>query len=132
MYKIGCDTRWTLVLTHHQILTLLSYSTVMLYMYSITAVVPLEPTVDLFLESMGLSQYLQRMLDEGFDDWNTFLDMTENDMVIMGFEASHRNKLRRVIKKQQRQGQALRRLRLRVGNRRELGCPTILGRFQCC
>ncbi len=32
------------------------------------------------LESLGLSQYLESFLAEGFDTWETVLDITESDL----------------------------------------------------
>lgn len=32
------------------------------------------------LERLGLSQYLQSFLDEGFDSWETLVDVTESDL----------------------------------------------------
>lgn len=32
------------------------------------------------LERLGLSQYLQAFLDEGFDSWETLMDVTESDL----------------------------------------------------
>lgn len=32
------------------------------------------------LEQLGLSQYLQAFLNEGFDSWNILMDITESDL----------------------------------------------------
>ena len=32
------------------------------------------------LERLGLSQYTQAFLDEGFDTWETLMDITESDL----------------------------------------------------
>lgn len=32
------------------------------------------------LERLGLSQYLQPFVDEGFDTWETLMDITESDL----------------------------------------------------
>jgi hypothetical protein len=32
------------------------------------------------LDSLGLSQYLETFLSEGFDTWETLLDITESDL----------------------------------------------------
>lgn len=32
------------------------------------------------LERLGLSQYLEAFVNEGFDSWDTLLDITESDL----------------------------------------------------
>lgn len=32
------------------------------------------------LEALGLSQYLETFISEGFDTWETLLDVTESDL----------------------------------------------------
>lgn len=32
------------------------------------------------LARLGLGQYLQSLIDEGFDTWETLLDITESDL----------------------------------------------------
>lgn len=34
------------------------------------------------LERLGLSQYLQSFISEGFDTWDTILDITESDLYV--------------------------------------------------
>lgn len=34
----------------------------------------------LILDRLGLGQYLQSLVDEGFDTWETLLDITESDL----------------------------------------------------
>lgn len=34
------------------------------------------------LERLGLSQYLQSFISEGFDTWDTILDITESDLQV--------------------------------------------------
>lgn len=34
------------------------------------------------LERLGLSQYLQSFVGEGFDTWDTILDITESDLFV--------------------------------------------------
>lgn len=34
------------------------------------------------LEKMGLTQYLQPFRDEGFDTWQTLMDITESDLYV--------------------------------------------------
>lgn len=37
------------------------------------------------LKSLGLSQYLETFISEGFDTWETLLDITESDL----YDSSH-------------------------------------------
>jgi len=34
------------------------------------------------LERVGLAQYLERLIFEGFDTWETVLDITESDLYV--------------------------------------------------
>lgn len=49
------------------------------------------------LNRIGLQQYFQVLLDNGFDDWPTVLDITEADLAAMGFKLGHRRTLQREI-----------------------------------
>jgi hypothetical protein len=49
------------------------------------------------LKSLGLSQYEKSLIDNGFEDWRTILDITEQDLVEMGFKLGHRRLLQREI-----------------------------------
>ncbi|KAK6530023.1 hypothetical protein TWF694_003397 [Orbilia ellipsospora] len=49
------------------------------------------------LDRLGLSQYMGRLLDEGFDRWDTVLDIQESDLAYMGFKLGHRRILQRAI-----------------------------------
>ncbi|KAF1354868.1 high mobility group box domain-containing protein [Delphinella strobiligena] len=49
------------------------------------------------LERLGLSQYLQVFLDEGFDTWDTLMDVTESDLDTLHVKLGHRRKLQRAI-----------------------------------
>jgi hypothetical protein len=51
---------------------------------------------DTFAE-LGISQYLQDFLDQGFDTWETILDITESDFDALGVKLGHRRKLQRKI-----------------------------------
>ena len=51
---------------------------------------------DIFKE-LGISQYLHTFLDQGFDTWETILDITESDFDILGVKLGHRRKLQRKI-----------------------------------
>lgn len=37
------------------------------------------------LARMGLSEYAQRFVDEGFDTWETLLDIQESDLCVVHF-----------------------------------------------
>lgn len=49
------------------------------------------------LETLGLSQYLAALTENGFDDWETVLDITEDDLHDLGFKLGHRRILQREI-----------------------------------
>ncbi|KIW01710.1 uncharacterized protein PV09_06887 [Verruconis gallopava] len=49
------------------------------------------------LERLGLSEYVERLAMEGFDTWETVLDITESDLNTLGFKLGHRRKLQRAI-----------------------------------
>jgi hypothetical protein len=51
---------------------------------------------DIFAE-LGISEYLQDFLDQGFDTWDTILDITESDFDVLGVKLGHRRKLQRKI-----------------------------------
>ena len=38
--------------------------------------------LDLMLARLGLSQYLDRFIKEGFETWDTLLDITESDLYV--------------------------------------------------
>ncbi|KAG6003446.1 hypothetical protein E4U21_002040 [Claviceps maximensis] len=46
---------------------------------------------------LGLSQYLQAFLDQGFDAWDIILDIQESDLDALGVKLGHRRKLQRRI-----------------------------------
>ncbi|KAI1000998.1 hypothetical protein K3495_g7200 [Podosphaera aphanis] len=46
---------------------------------------------------LGISQYLQEFLEQGFDTWETILDITESDFDTLGVKLGHRRKLQRRI-----------------------------------
>ncbi|GAW19932.1 hypothetical protein ANO14919_094250 [Xylariales sp. No.14919] len=54
-----------------------------------------------FLETvfgeLGISQYLGVFIDQGFDSWETILDITESDLDALGVKLGHRRKLQRRI-----------------------------------
>ncbi|KAF2259831.1 hypothetical protein CC78DRAFT_585511 [Lojkania enalia] len=49
------------------------------------------------MERLGLSQYLERFVAEGFDTWETVLDITESDLNSLNVKLGHRRKLQRAI-----------------------------------
>ncbi|CAJ2501082.1 Uu.00g039350.m01.CDS01 [Anthostomella pinea] len=46
---------------------------------------------------LGISQYLGTFVDQGFDSWDTILDITESDLDALGVKLGHRRKLQRRI-----------------------------------
>ncbi|WYZ34674.1 hypothetical protein EsH8_I_000950 [Colletotrichum jinshuiense] len=46
---------------------------------------------------LGISQYLSIFLEQGFDTWETILDITESDLDALGVKLGHRRKLQRRI-----------------------------------
>ncbi|KAL2165163.1 hypothetical protein VTH06DRAFT_459 [Thermothelomyces fergusii] len=46
---------------------------------------------------LGISQYLDAFLEQGFDTWETILDITESDLDALGVKLGHRRKLQRRI-----------------------------------
>lgn len=53
--------------------------------------------LDNIFAELGISQYLQDFLDQGFDTWDTILDITESDFDALGVKLGHRRKLQRKI-----------------------------------
>src|SRR3954463_1889737 len=51
---------------------------------------------DIFME-LGISHYLYNFLEQGFDTWETILDITESDFDALGVKLAHRRKLQRKI-----------------------------------
>jgi len=49
------------------------------------------------LARLGLSQYLEVFTSEGFDTWDTVLDITESDLSHLQVKLGHRRKLQRAI-----------------------------------
>ncbi|KAL2255680.1 hypothetical protein VTK26DRAFT_2898 [Humicola hyalothermophila] len=48
-------------------------------------------------KELGISQYLDAFLEQGFDTWETILDITESDLDALGVKLGHRRKLQRRI-----------------------------------
>ncbi|CCU76121.1 hypothetical protein BGHDH14_bgh04339 [Blumeria hordei DH14] len=51
---------------------------------------------DIFAE-LGISHYLQEFIEQGFDSWDTILDITESDFDVLGVKLGHRRKIQRRI-----------------------------------
>jgi hypothetical protein len=51
---------------------------------------------DIFAE-LGISHYLNEFIEQGFDTWETILDITESDFDALGVKLGHRRKLQRKI-----------------------------------
>lgn len=51
------------------------------------------------LGELGIAQYLDVFLQQGFDTWETILDITESDLDALGVKLGHRRKLQRRIAK---------------------------------
>ncbi|OAL53322.1 hypothetical protein IQ07DRAFT_641719 [Pyrenochaeta sp. DS3sAY3a] len=49
------------------------------------------------LARLGLSQYFDALVAEGFDSWETVLDITESDLSQLNVKLGHRRKLQRAI-----------------------------------
>ncbi|THY92597.1 hypothetical protein D6C92_05752 [Aureobasidium pullulans] len=49
------------------------------------------------LSRLDLSHYHDTFVDEGFDTWETLMDITEADLEVLGVKLGHRRKLQRAI-----------------------------------
>jgi hypothetical protein len=49
------------------------------------------------LEHLGLSEYLDALVENGFRDWDTVVDITEDDLTTLNFKLGHRRTLQREI-----------------------------------
>ncbi|KAG9656471.1 hypothetical protein KCV03_g9981, partial [Aureobasidium melanogenum] len=54
-------------------------------------------TLKLLLERLDLTRYHDAFVDEGFDTWETLMDITESDLEALGVKLGHRRKLQRAI-----------------------------------
>ncbi|KAI4845647.1 hypothetical protein E4T44_04405 [Aureobasidium sp. EXF-8845] len=54
-------------------------------------------TLRLLLERLDLARYHDALVDEGFDTWETLMDITESDLKALGVKLGHRRKLQRAI-----------------------------------
>jgi hypothetical protein len=49
------------------------------------------------LERLGLTEYLQVLTENGFHNWDTVVDITEEDLTTLNFKLGHRRALQREI-----------------------------------
>ncbi|KAI1447737.1 high mobility group box domain-containing protein [Annulohypoxylon stygium] len=54
-------------------------------------------SLEIIFGELGISQYLETFVDQGFDSWETILDITESDLDALGVKLGHRRKLQRRI-----------------------------------
>ncbi|KAJ4394583.1 hypothetical protein N0V93_003802 [Gnomoniopsis smithogilvyi] len=57
----------------------------------------MSPRLDEIFGELGITQYLDAFVDQGFDTWETILDITESDLDALGVKLGHRRKLQRRI-----------------------------------
>lgn len=57
----------------------------------------LELALELALARLGLTQYLDRLVQAGFDSWETLTEITEQDLDTLRVKLGHRRKLQREI-----------------------------------
>lgn len=53
--------------------------------------------LDEIFAGLGISRYVNRFIEQGFDSWDTVLDITETDLGTLGVKLGHRRKLQRKI-----------------------------------
>ncbi|KAF3343391.1 26S proteasome regulatory subunit rpn12 [Verticillium dahliae VDG2] len=53
--------------------------------------------LDMIFAELGISQYLDNFVEQGFDTWATILDITESDLDVLRVKLGHRRKLQRRI-----------------------------------
>ena len=53
--------------------------------------------MDLVLSWLGLSQYQERLVQAGFDSWETVMEITEDDLATLDVDLGHRRILQREI-----------------------------------
>ncbi|KAF2030255.1 hypothetical protein EK21DRAFT_112174 [Setomelanomma holmii] len=66
-------------------------------MLIITPSSPTTPELSGVLERLSLSNYLQVLSENGFHDWDTVVDITEEDLTALNFKLGHRRALQREI-----------------------------------
>jgi hypothetical protein len=55
------------------------------------------PELETVLERLGLTDYLRVLSENGFHDWETVIDITEDDLTALKFKLGHRRALQREI-----------------------------------
>jgi hypothetical protein len=55
------------------------------------------PELSEVFEHLGLTEYLQILSENGFHNWETILDITEEDLSTLNFKLGHRRVLQREI-----------------------------------
>ena len=55
------------------------------------------PRLSEVLERLGLTAYLQALTENGFHNWDTVVDITEEDLTALNFKLGHRRALQREI-----------------------------------
>ena len=58
---------------------------------------PPLPQLPQVLERLGLTSYLDALIENGFHSWETVLDITEEDLTALNFKLGHRRTLQREI-----------------------------------
>lgn len=53
--------------------------------------------LEAIFDELGIAEYLQSFLEQGFDSWETILDITESDFDALNVKLGHRRKLQRRI-----------------------------------
>jgi len=53
--------------------------------------------LEVIFAELGLQQYLNEFVEQGFDSWETILDITESDFDALGVKLGHRRKFQRKI-----------------------------------
>ncbi|KAK3693891.1 hypothetical protein B0T22DRAFT_55026 [Podospora appendiculata] len=53
--------------------------------------------LEVIFGELGIVHYLDAFVDQGFDSWDTILDITESDLDALGVKLGHRRKLQRRI-----------------------------------
>ncbi|KAI0394055.1 hypothetical protein F5Y17DRAFT_279274 [Xylariaceae sp. FL0594] len=54
-------------------------------------------SLEMIFGELGITQYLNDFIEQGFDSWDTILDITESDLDALGVKLGHRRKLQRRI-----------------------------------
>ncbi|KAF7551676.1 hypothetical protein G7Z17_g4818 [Cylindrodendrum hubeiense] len=57
----------------------------------------MAPELEAIFGELGLAQYLDAFVEQGFDEWDIILDIQESDLDVLGVKLGHRRKLQRRI-----------------------------------